>query len=69
MDIIKLTTDEMAEGLRLLRELEHTHALFHVAETDYQRSIGHLVTIHAVPGGYGMRDWSLGFEPMGDENG
>jgi hypothetical protein len=54
----------MAEGLRLLREMQHLHGLLHVAKTDYERYIGHLAALYAVPAGYGLRDWAKGFEPM-----
>ena len=66
MGNIAIETAEMAEGLRLLREIEHANAMLQVAQQDYQRYVGHLAAIHAVPGGYGMRDWNVGFEPTGE---
>ncbi len=64
---IEITPAEMAEGLRLLREMKHLHDLFHVAEADYQRYIGHLAAIHTVPAGYALNDWTTGFEPVKGE--
>ncbi len=61
---IEIAPAEMAEGLRLLREMKHLHDLYHVAEADYQRFIGHLAAIHAVPSGYALNDWTTGFEPV-----
>lgn len=69
MDTIELTSAEMTEGLRLMREMEHAHAVMHVAEQDYQRYIGHLAAIHHVPAGFGLRDWTVGFEPIKEESG
>jgi hypothetical protein len=65
---IEITPAEMAEGLRLLREMKHLHELMHVAESDYERYIGHLAAIHRVPAGYALHDWVTGFEPV-KENG
>ena len=64
---IEIAPAEMAEGLRLLREMKHLHDLFHVAEADYQRYIGHLAAIHMVPPEYALNDWTTGFEPARSE--
>ena len=61
---IEITPAEMAEGLRLLREMKHLHESMHVAENDYERFIGHLAAIHRVPAGYALHDWATGFEPV-----
>lgn len=67
-ETISLTADELREGLRLLREMEHAHGQLHVAQADYERYVAHLGTLHQVPGGYGLRDWIIGFEPMKETN-
>lgn len=64
---IEITPAEMAEGLRLMREMDAAHRTLHAAQEAYQQYIGHLAALYGVPGGYGLKDWMIGFEPMGED--
>ncbi len=68
-DIIGLQREDVAEGLAKMRELERQADVLKVLENDLRRFVGHLQGMYRVPAGYGIRDWTVGFEPAPAEQG
>jgi hypothetical protein len=64
VDAIALPPEDIREGLRLMREMDAAHRALHAAQENYQQYIGHLAALYTVPGGWGLKDWMIGFEPV-----
>lgn len=65
---IALRPEDIREGLRLMREMDAAHRAHHAAQEAYQQYIGHLAALYGVPGGYALKDWMNGFEPVGEDH-
>lgn len=66
---IGLSVADIREGLRLMREMDAAQRALRAAQEGYEQFVGHLAALYHVPGGYGLRDWMVGFEPMEIDNG
>jgi len=64
--VILLETEDVREALRLLRAVrlaeEHVHAMQHQLQMFEQQ----LATLYGVPADYALRDFTIGFEHIGE---
>ena len=60
---IRLSEDDMREGLRLEREAAAAHDRLHAAQNEIKLYVAHLGALYGVPNGWKLKDWLRGFEP------
>lgn len=68
-DVIKLAPEDVREALRLIREIRLQQEMAHAVEHSLQLFEQQLATLYGVPAGYMIRDFTVGFEPGGLNDG
>ena len=60
---IKMDEQDVREGLRLLRELDAAHDLYHAAENNWHRWAQQMGQLYGVPAGYSLNNVIVGWTP------